>query len=249
MQFTALFMYVFFYDYTAIYTEQDLPILQLHKDDITKGEFNPKADEIKFKKNDNTYEDDKTSTEDCEPLLNLSQTSKEFTYETPDSQRHSDGGTDSEHPVWPPVTNADTVIKDHKRNEKEAKDKKDNYEDKKLNDEDGEDNDKDDRNHEEQKHHDITTKVEANIHMVDIMDAVKKLSRESNERKTITFLDFAGQSIYYAFHQIYLSPETFSILVVNMEKNPKNICEPNKNSDYEICCSRFESWTYEGNKI
>ena len=143
----------------------------------------------------------------------------------------------------------DTVIKDDKPKEKETKGEKDNDEENKLNDEDGEDNDKDDRVHDEQKHPDITTKVEANIHMTDIMNAVKKLSRESNERKSITFLDFAGQSIYYAFHQIYLSPETFSILVVDMEKNPKKICEPNKNSDYEICCSRFKSWTYEGNEI
>ena len=75
-------------------------------------------------------------------------------------------------------------------------------------------------------------------------DAVQKLSGESNGRKTITILDFAGRDIYYAFHQIYFSQESFCILVVDMRKDPKHLCESDG-----IYCSRFSSWTYKGNKI
>ena len=115
---------------------------------------------------------------------------------------------------------------------------------------DNEDNDKDDSDREDhgdnQKHedHEDTFQVETNIEITSIMDAVHKLSKESNERKTITFLDFAGQDIYYAFHQIYFSPESFFILVVDMRKDPKHLCE---NDD--MCYSRFNSWTYKGNEI
>lgn len=119
-----------------------------------------------------------------------------------------------------------------------------------LLDDDNKDNDKDDSGREEheenQKHedHEDTFQVETNIEITSIMDAVHKLSKEGNERKTITFLDFAGQNIYYAFQQIYFSPESFFILVVDMRKDPKHLCE---NDD--MCCSRFNSWTYKGNEI
>ena len=227
-----------------------MPIFQFLKDDITKGEFNPKADEKKLEKKENTNGDDKTSPEDCEPILNVSQTSEEFTYITPDSQRSSDGCTDSEHSFYIPETTVDSALKDYKLNKKEAKDDKDDDMDDNINDDDDEDNDQDDRDYEDrgenQEHedHGDVVQVETNFEIKSIMGAVHKLSKESNERKTITFLDFAGQDIYYAFHQIYFSPESFSILVVDMRKDPKHTCE---NDD--ICCSRFNSWTYKGNKM
>lgn len=80
-----------------------------------------------------------------------------------------------------------------------------------------------------------------------------ELSDEKRLRPRVTFLDFAGQRMYYAFHQIYLSPKTFYILVVDMTKNfddkvdeliRKEFRLPGKD---EHGCSRFESWTYKGN--
>lgn len=77
-----------------------------------------------------------------------------------------------------------------------------------------------------------------------IMDAVKDLSNENHLRPRITFLDFAGQSMYYAFQQIYFSPKTCYILVVDMTKKPD---EKVLETDVK-CCSLFESWTYKGIK-
>lgn len=77
-----------------------------------------------------------------------------------------------------------------------------------------------------------------------IMDAVKDLSNEKHLCPRITFLDFAGQSMYYAFHQIYLSSKTCYILVVDMTKSPnEQVLETD-----ESCCSLFKSWTYKGMK-
>lgn len=77
-----------------------------------------------------------------------------------------------------------------------------------------------------------------------IMDDIKKLPSEKLIRPRITFVDFAGQSLYYAFHQIYLSPKTCYILVVDMTKNPKEVLESDVD---EPDCSRFKSWKYQGN--
>lgn len=80
-----------------------------------------------------------------------------------------------------------------------------------------------------------------------ITDAVKKLSNENILRPRITFLDFAGESLYYAFHQIYLSPKTCYIFVVDMTKSPKEkVHEPDEDERY---CSRFKSWKYQGNEL
>lgn len=90
-------------------------------------------------------------------------------------------------------------------------------------------------------------KDDSNIAVHDIMNAVKKLSNETQMRPQITFIDFAGQKMYYAFHQIYLSPRTFCILVVDMTKDFDDIVEePKINEMIEKGCSRFESWTYRG---
>lgn len=77
-----------------------------------------------------------------------------------------------------------------------------------------------------------------------LTDAVKDLSMENHICPRVTFLDFAGQSMYYAFHQIYFSPKTCYILVVDMTKNLGDMVT--KTDDK--CCSLFKSWTYEGMK-
>lgn len=86
--------------------------------------------------------------------------------------------------------------------------------------------------------------VDENYAISKIMDAVKQLSKEKELRPRITFLDFAGQSLYYAFHQIYLSPKTCYILVVDMTKN----FNESPDTDEE-CASRFASWTYKGKTL
>lgn len=76
--------------------------------------------------------------------------------------------------------------------------------------------------------------------MSKIMEALEQLNK--NLRPRITFIDFAGQSIYYAFHQIYLSPKTCYILVLDMTKGLNE-----KVDSDETVGSRFVSWTYKGN--
>lgn len=75
-----------------------------------------------------------------------------------------------------------------------------------------------------------------------IMEHVYQLSNNLNPR--ITFLDFAGEHSHYAFHQIYLTPKTCYILVVDMTKGFDEEV-PLPNSD-EIHGSLFESWKYKG---
>lgn len=81
--------------------------------------------------------------------------------------------------------------------------------------------------------------------MSKIMDAVKKIPKENQKHPRITFLDFGGQSMYYAFHQIFLSPKTFYILVVDMTKRP----DEKVHETEDKCGSRFLTWTYKGNLI
>ena len=229
---------------TAINTDQHLPILKFSKHDITRRDLNPNTVEIDMEENENIYEDENSSVEDI-PLLNFISM-----FKRPNGPQNSDEDTASGHLFYLPNTTEDTAITDDKDTKKECKGDEDNAKDDKLNDDDDEDNDKDNREREDngknQEHedHEDTVQVETNIEITSIMDAVHKLSKEGNERKTITFLDFAGQDIYYAFHQIYFSPESFSILVVDMRKDPKHLCE---NDD--MYCSRFNSWTYKGNKM
>lgn len=76
--------------------------------------------------------------------------------------------------------------------------------------------------------------------MAKIMDAIEQIDKNPGPR--ITFIDFAGQSQYYAFHQIYLSPKTVYILIVDMTKSPDaNVPDTDGKAG-----SRFKSWTYRG---
>lgn len=71
------------------------------------------------------------------------------------------------------------------KDDKEDRGDKDDHEDVKDHNEDDNDNN-DDKQHDDEKDHE-DHKVETKIDMTRIMDAVRKLSREGNERKTITF--------------------------------------------------------------
>lgn len=76
--------------------------------------------------------------------------------------------------------------------------------------------------------------------MAKIMDAIEQIDKNPGPR--ITVIDFAGQSQYYAFHQIYLSQKTIYILIVDMTKSP-NAIVPDTDGESG---SRFKSWTYRG---
>lgn len=82
------------------------------------------------------------------------------------------------------------------------------------------------------------------IAVSEIMDYLKEMSGTDYLGPQITFLDFAGQKMYYSYHQIYLSPGTFYILVVDMTKKLDETVEV-PDTD-EKGCTRFESWTYKG---
>lgn len=81
--------------------------------------------------------------------------------------------------------------------------------------------------------------------MSEIIDAVKKIPKENQNHPRITIVDFGGQSMYYAFHQIFLSPKTFYILVVDMTKKP----DEQVYAKVDKCGSRFLTWTYKGNLL
>lgn len=88
----------------------------------------------------------------------------------------------------------------------------------------------------------MNTSVTEKEVMSTILEAVRNLSREDRRHPRITFLDFGGQSMYYAFHQIYLSPKTFYVLVLDMSKSP----DEKVNATEDTCGGQFESWTYKG---
>lgn len=78
-----------------------------------------------------------------------------------------------------------------------------------------------------------------------IIDIIRILKNETYLRPRITFLDFAGQNTYYAFHQIFLSPNACSILVVDMTKSLNEKVDVSDTHGKD--CTFFESWTYKGN--
>nr|XP_034322044.1 uncharacterized protein LOC105340271 isoform X2 [Crassostrea gigas] len=76
-----------------------------------------------------------------------------------------------------------------------------------------------------------------------IKDALNELLNEKKLRPRITFLDFPGQSMYYAFPQIYLRPESCPILVVDMTKSLNEKVDVKDKNEKE--CSQFTSWRYK----
>lgn len=105
-------------------------------------------------------------------------------------------------------------------------------------------------NDEQKREKDLEANVDElvlTINADDVIDELyNELSDEKHLRPKITFLDFAGQKTYYAFHQIYLSPKTFYILVMDMTKNFDEIVHEPGDEEIQENCSRFESWKYKG---
>ena len=65
---------------------------------------------------------------------------------------------------------------------------------------------------------------------------------EKRKNDRISFINFGGQHIYYAFHQIYLSANAVYILVLDMTKS---FDEKEPSSPLNVL-TQFESWTYKG---
>lgn len=96
---------------------------------------------------------------------------------------------------------------------------------------------------------DITTDIAFDQHYAisKVIDDVTKLPSENLIRPQITFLEFAGESLYHACQRNYSSPKTYYILVVDMTKGlNEQVSESEKD---EINCSRFKSWKYQGNEL
>lgn len=98
---------------------------------------------------------------------------------------------------------------------------------------------------------DIDTNVNQNdfeqYAILKIKNVVNELLNEKDLRPQITFLDFAGQSMYYAFHQIFLRPKSCSILVVDMTKSLYDTVSDQDENETEY--SQFASWRYKGNEL
>ncbi|XP_062573903.1 uncharacterized protein LOC134235774 [Saccostrea cucullata] len=95
-------------------------------------------------------------------------------------------------------------------------------------------------------------KTESTIGL-DIHESIFKISDETNtmialtgvnspkKEKTLSITDFAGQSAYYACHQVYLSRRALYILVIDLSKEPNELVSSGNNFSREAL---FNNWTY-----
>ena len=70
-------------------------------------------------------------------------------------------------------------------------------------------------------------------------------SVNQGDLKMLSFLDFAGQSAYYACHHIFYSPRAFFVLVVDMTKELNSLATEacmRKEKEFLI----YSNWTYAG---
>ncbi|XP_061190215.1 uncharacterized protein LOC133198085 [Saccostrea echinata] len=87
---------------------------------------------------------------------------------------------------------------------------------------------------------------------LDIHESIFKISDKTNKmialsadyhcekEKTLSITDFAGQSAYYACHQVYLSRRALYILVIDLSRNPND----SVSSEQNICRETlFDNWT------
>lgn len=87
---------------------------------------------------------------------------------------------------------------------------------------------------------DVIVKIDGEDNITSDAGAMNTILETINNR--ITFFEFAGESIYYVSHQIYLSPKTVYILVVDMSKDP----DEKVSTTLQNKLTQFESWTYKG---
>lgn len=93
---------------------------------------------------------------------------------------------------------------------------------------------------------DISLQDDERYAIVKIIGDDKILPGENLIRPLITFLDIPGPSLFYAFLQIYSSPKTCYIMVVDMTKSPND--QVLEHVD-KIDCSRTKPWKYQGNEL
>ncbi|XP_062567614.1 uncharacterized protein LOC134229840 [Saccostrea cucullata] len=75
------------------------------------------------------------------------------------------------------------------------------------------------------------------------MEVVRSFEKNESYNKIISFFDFGGQYIFYASHQIYMRPEAFYILVVDISKSFDEKVHKTESTDEEI---EFAHMTYFG---
>ncbi|XP_061182384.1 uncharacterized protein LOC133190713 [Saccostrea echinata] len=69
-----------------------------------------------------------------------------------------------------------------------------------------------------------------------------KVLYEKERLPTVSMFDFAGQLAYYACHQIYITPNAFFILVLDLTQRFEDVVSTEKNNQEG---SIFSSWTYK----
>ena len=85
---------------------------------------------------------------------------------------------------------------------------------------------------------------QTSVQNTDFNDCMASVNHE--DLKMLSFLDFAGQSAYYACHHIFYSPRAFFILVVDMTKELNSLATEawmRKEKENLI----YSNWTYAGN--
>ncbi|XP_062578280.1 uncharacterized protein LOC134240185, partial [Saccostrea cucullata] len=94
---------------------------------------------------------------------------------------------------------------------------------------------------------DISVEVMASVLSSEAPAMVKeeffqKILSDKEKLPTVSMLDFAGQLAYYACHQIYVTPKSFFILVLDMTKKFEDVVEKEKDNQEG---SIFSAWTYK----
>ncbi|XP_062616165.1 uncharacterized protein LOC134277890 [Saccostrea cucullata] len=85
----------------------------------------------------------------------------------------------------------------------------------------------------------LSSEAQASIENDEIF---KKILSGKNKFPSVSILDFAGQSAYYACHQIYVTPKAFFILALDMTKRFEDVVENEKDNQEG---SIFSVWTYK----
>ncbi|XP_062607057.1 uncharacterized protein LOC134268830, partial [Saccostrea cucullata] len=72
------------------------------------------------------------------------------------------------------------------------------------------------------------------VKLDNIMEAVRSVEKNESYNNIISFFDFGGQYVFYASHQIYMRPEAFYILVVDISKTFDEKVHKTESTEEEI---------------
>ncbi|XP_061186867.1 uncharacterized protein LOC133194994 [Saccostrea echinata] len=91
-----------------------------------------------------------------------------------------------------------------------------------------------------------------NVKLENIIEVVRSVEKNDSGNKFVSFFDFGGQFIFYASHQIYMRPEAFYILVVDISKPFDERVHKTESTEEEIefaYMTYFEYYTFWLNSI